>query len=169
MHKHSNCNRVLLGNYGNQLWVITQAYYHSPISDMTQKSPSISIMLIHCSVISQSFIWFSWSNTCVYTDTFVCVCVCVCAYSSVCVCLCFVCVRMCLCVCSCCLCAWAYIFVFCVFVCVCAYLCLIWYVCLSDSFHLPQPNYCGVFRYEDYNREDANDEMILMKPKMNFW
>ena len=36
-------------------------------------------------------------------------------------------------------------------------------MCLSDSFHLPQPNYSGVFRYEDYNREDANDEKILIK------
>ena len=42
-------------------------------------------------------------------------------------------------------------------------------MCLSDSFHLPRPNYYGVSRYEDYNREDANDEMILIKLKMIFF
>ena len=50
----------------------------------------------------------------------------------------------------------------CEYVCVCANMCLIWYVCLSDSFHLPQPNYWRVFRYEDYKRDDVDDGMFLI-------
>ena len=127
----------------NQLCVITWAYHHSPISDMTSMSSSISnvsisfisVLVIHVLI---HLIFFYW--ICVTVS----LCSCVSCCPGVCV---------------------------CEYVCVCANMCLIWYVCLSDSFHLPQPNYWRVFRYEDYKRDDADDGMflIIMTMSMMSW
>ena len=135
--QNSSKHRTLLSDYGNQLWAITRAYYRSPISDMTLKSPSISIMLIYPIRMlfhNHSFHFLDQIQIPALVF-FVCVCLCVC----VCVCLCFVCVCVCVCLCMCVCVVSVYVRMFCV-LCVCMCVCVFVpnLICVSE-WQLPPP------------------------------